>query len=93
MQISSRLRKLILVFLGFLIMLFGKLVEGGVSRQARVVDPSRRANRRFANRLALSGASFRRKLASVLLQDRGELTSPCGFFFFTLLHHIHKKKV
>jgi len=27
MQISSRLRKLILVFLGFLIMLFGKLVE------------------------------------------------------------------
>jgi len=29
MQISSRLRKLILVFLGFLIMLFGKLVEGG----------------------------------------------------------------
>jgi hypothetical protein len=47
----------------------------GVSRQARVVDPSRRANRRFANRLALSGggssafsvqptvASFLRKLA------------------------------
>jgi hypothetical protein len=28
MQISRRLRKLILVFLGFLIMLFGKLVEG-----------------------------------------------------------------
>ena len=27
MQISRRLRKLILVFLGFLIMLFGKLVE------------------------------------------------------------------
>ena len=27
MQISSRLRKLILVFLGFLIMLFGKLVD------------------------------------------------------------------
>ena len=29
----------------------------GVSRQARVVDPSRRANRRFANRLVLSQAS------------------------------------
>jgi hypothetical protein len=28
MQISRRLRKLILVFLGFLIMLFGKMVEG-----------------------------------------------------------------
>jgi hypothetical protein len=28
MQISRRLRQLILVFLGFLIMLFGKLVEG-----------------------------------------------------------------
>jgi hypothetical protein len=28
MQISRRLRKLTLVFLGFLIMLFGKLVEG-----------------------------------------------------------------
>jgi len=27
MRISSRLRKLILVFLGFLIMLFGKLVD------------------------------------------------------------------
>ncbi len=27
MQISSRLRKLIMLFLGFLIMLFGKLVE------------------------------------------------------------------
>ena len=27
MQISRRLRKLILVFLGFLIMLFGKLVD------------------------------------------------------------------
>ena len=27
MQISSRLRKLITIFLGFLIMLFGKLVE------------------------------------------------------------------
>jgi len=27
MQISRRLRQLILVFLGFLIMLFGKLVE------------------------------------------------------------------
>jgi len=28
MRISSRLRKLIMLFLGFLIMLFGKLVEG-----------------------------------------------------------------
>jgi hypothetical protein len=28
MRISSRLRKLIIVFLGFLIILFGKLVEG-----------------------------------------------------------------
>jgi len=28
MQISRRLRKMILVFLGFLIMLFGKMVEG-----------------------------------------------------------------
>jgi hypothetical protein len=28
MQISRRLRKLTLVFLGFLIMLFGKLVDG-----------------------------------------------------------------
>ena len=27
MQISSRLRRLIMIFLGFLIMLFGKLVE------------------------------------------------------------------
>ncbi len=32
MQISSRLRKLIMLFLGFLIMLFGKLVEGWVGR-------------------------------------------------------------
>ncbi|MPL72555.1 hypothetical protein SDC9_18340 [bioreactor metagenome] len=32
MQISSRLKKLILVFLGFLIMLFGKLVDGWVGR-------------------------------------------------------------
>jgi hypothetical protein len=28
MQISRRLRKLTLVFVGFLIMLFGKLVDG-----------------------------------------------------------------
>jgi len=33
MRISSRLRKLILVFLGFLIMLFGKLVEGVIAGQ------------------------------------------------------------
>jgi len=33
MQISSRLRKLILVFLGFLIMLFGKLVESFLAGQ------------------------------------------------------------
>ena len=32
MQISSRLRKLIMLFLGFLIMLFGKLVDGWVGR-------------------------------------------------------------
>jgi hypothetical protein len=33
MQISRRLRQLILVFLGFLIMLFGKLVEGFLAGQ------------------------------------------------------------
>ena len=33
MQISSRLRKLITIFLGFLIMLFGKLVEYFVAGQ------------------------------------------------------------
>jgi len=33
MQISRRLRKLTLVFLGFLIMLFGKLVEGFLAGQ------------------------------------------------------------
>jgi hypothetical protein len=33
MQISSRLRKLIMLFLGFLIMLFGKLVEGFLAGQ------------------------------------------------------------
>ena len=32
MKISSRLKKLIMLFLGFLIMLFGKLVEGWVGR-------------------------------------------------------------
>ena len=33
MIISSQLRKLILLFLGFLIMLFGKLVESFLSGQ------------------------------------------------------------
>lgn len=32
MQISRRLRKLIMLYLGFLIMLFGKLVDGWVGR-------------------------------------------------------------
>jgi len=33
MQISNKLRKLILIFLGFLIMLFGKLVEAFLTGQ------------------------------------------------------------
>ena len=42
---SSQLRKLILLFLRFQIMLLEKLVEGaGWTLKARVVDPSRRAN-------------------------------------------------
>jgi len=38
MQISRRLRKLILVFLGFLIILFGKLVDGWVGRWKRTAS-------------------------------------------------------
>jgi len=33
MQISNKLRKLMMIFLGFLIMLFGKLVEGFLTGQ------------------------------------------------------------
>jgi hypothetical protein len=33
MQISNKLRKMILIFLGFLIMLFGKLVDGLLTGQ------------------------------------------------------------
>ena len=39
MKISSRLRKLILVFLGFLIMLFGKLVEEYMTRGTAKAKP------------------------------------------------------
>jgi hypothetical protein len=33
MQISNKLRKFIMIFLGFLIMLFGKLVDGFLAGQ------------------------------------------------------------